>query len=135
MTAESRNDLTRKTSTAGQWPVKRVGCPGISTVYTTTRNSPFLGNSSVNMHSRDNTSLSTLVAVGLIRVLVTTDETDDYNRRTVQWGVLFPVRTKLQKGVHSAVQSVSRVEARSNTSTVTLRVVEGDEKKVSNLRQ
>jgi hypothetical protein len=33
------------------------------------------------------------------------------------------------------LQSVTRVEAGSNTSTVTLRVVGGDEKEASNLRQ
>jgi hypothetical protein len=48
-----------------------------------------------------------------------------------------PAAWKLQKrgGTSYVIQEKPRVEAGSNTSTVTLRVVGGDEKEVSNLRQ
>jgi hypothetical protein len=40
------------------------------------QNKPLVGNGSVNTHSRGNASLSTLVAVGLIYVPMTTNTTD-----------------------------------------------------------
>jgi hypothetical protein len=47
---------------------------------------------------------------------------------TLKLGVLYSVRVEVIKGQCIRSQSVSRVEAGSNTSTVTLREVGGDEK-------
>jgi hypothetical protein len=48
--------------------------------------------------------------------------------------VAFTMVQQIMTG-HSHTRVVTRVEAGSNTSIVTLRVVGGDEKKVSNLKQ
>jgi hypothetical protein len=51
-------------------------------------------------------------------------------------GLFYAVRAEmLQQKQLRADSEVSRVEARWKTSTVALRVVGGDEKEVSNLRQ
>jgi hypothetical protein len=57
-----------------------------------------------------------MVATGLIKVPMTTDEADEYNGRTVQGGIRLPVRTKFIR------------QFKTITSTVTLQVVGGDEK-------
>jgi hypothetical protein len=64
------------------------------------------------------------------------------NRGTVRHDDFYPGRVAVIKGsafVNSGVEGggvkFTRVEAGSNTSTVTLRVVGGDEMGVSNLRQ
>jgi hypothetical protein len=51
-----------------------------------------------------------------------------HNNRTVEWSVLYTVRTKLFEERLSRKIDLTRVDAGSNTSTVTLRVVGGDEK-------
>jgi hypothetical protein len=55
----------------------------------------------------------------------------EQNNETFRVGVFYRGRVAVIKD--SDIQN--RVEAGSNTSTVTLRVVGGDEKEVSNLRQ
>jgi hypothetical protein len=80
-----------------------------------------------NMHSRDNASLSTLVTARLIRVPVTTDTqitTGEYTYCWIECSVVASL--EIIKGEQFA-RRVSRVEAGSNTSTVTLRVIGGDE--------
>jgi hypothetical protein len=56
-------------------------------------------------------------------------------RGTVGDGDLYAVIPEVIKGGHVTDSALPRVEAGSNTSTVTLRVVGGDEKDVSKRRQ
>jgi hypothetical protein len=74
-----------------------------------TRNRPLLDNGLVNTHSRGKGYA-------------------DYNRRNVRPGIFYSGRLVVIKGSGFVNSRSTRVEAGSNTSTVTLRVVGGDEK-------
>jgi hypothetical protein len=88
------------------------------------RNNPLLDNGSINISEVTPSTVERLPLLGTFP----SQRIGTQDRRTVRGGHLCSVRPEVVKGGHIIDSSVPRVEAGSNTSTVTMRVVGGDER-------
>jgi hypothetical protein len=91
-----------------------------------TRNSPLLPNGLLTHVSLTSRKSPLLAKGSLTHVFLATDK-EQNNRGTIRHGDLYSVRPEVIRVSSDLIGRVSRVEAGSNNSTVTLRVVGGDE--------